>query len=122
MTDRPGQQAPVRRTLVVAGFPGDARRVLLRVDRLPGGAAPVDISGDRLQAPLELALIVERGDHHVPPLPPVGVVSIAPDDETADTVIPCVDPGHRTRLDPHVQRPGGRWLDAYARQRAPSGC
>ena len=36
MTDRPRHQAPVRRTLVIAGFPGDTGRVLLRVDRLPG--------------------------------------------------------------------------------------
>ncbi len=97
MTDRPGHQAPVRRTLVV--------------DRLPGSTAPVNVGRDRLQAPLELALIVERGDHDVPPLPPVRVVSIVPYDEPADTVIPRVDPGHRTRLDPQVQRPGSRYLD-----------
>jgi hypothetical protein len=111
MTDRPRHQAPVRRTLVVADFPGDTRHVLLRVDRLPGSAAPVKVSRGRLQAPLELALIVERGDHDVPPLPPVRVVSIVPYDEPADTVIPRIDPGHRTRLEPHVHRPGSRYLD-----------
>jgi hypothetical protein len=39
----------------------------------------------------------------MPPLSPVRVVSIVPHDEPADTVIPRVDPGHRTRLEPHVQ-------------------
>jgi hypothetical protein len=62
--------------------------------------------------PSEFRLIVERGHHHMPALPPFGVIAVMADDETRDAVIPRVNSRHKTRVKRAVslafryQRPG----------------
>jgi hypothetical protein len=45
-------------------------------DRFPGLPAALHLGLDSLDASLKLRLVVERGHHHMPPLPPFGVIAV----------------------------------------------
>ena len=89
-----GRAAPVPRLVHHAG------RVLTSVDRLARPPAPSKVRLDRLQQRPELGLAVERVDEDMAPLAPLRVIAVVPHDEPADAVVPHVDTGHGTRVEP----------------------
>src|SRR6516164_6534512 len=82
----------------------NSRGVLTRIDRLTGLPAAPDLRLHALHAGPELPLIVERRHHHMPPLPPLRVIAVMPDDEPLDAVVAGVNSRHNPNSKPGPSR------------------
>jgi|SRR5215813_3865518 len=111
--DRPHGQVPVRRPAQIPRLVHNPRGVLTRIDRLTALAAAFNPGPDPLDAGEKLRLVVERGHHHMPPLPPLRVMAVVAGDEALDRVVPGVHSRHRSTVSPAtgiitrgIRRPG----------------
>ena len=72
-----------------------------RVGRLSAFPARPDLASNARHAGVGFLLVVERGNHDMPPLPPLRVIAVMVDDEALDAVII----GIRARHSSTVPRP-----------------
>ena len=100
MPERPHNQVPVRRAAAISGLVHGSRRMLARIDRLTAVPAALDLVPHALHAGEKLHLVVERGHHHMPALPPLRVIAVMVGDEAPYVVVLGVNPRHRPRVIP----------------------
>jgi hypothetical protein len=100
MPDRAPHQVPVRSPAQIAGLVYDARGVLSGINALTAVAANLDLIPHSVQPGAKFRLVVERGNHHVPALPPLRVIAVMADDEALDAIVPRVNSRHSPRIVP----------------------
>ena len=87
MPDRTAKQVPVRGPAQIPRLVHTSRRVFTRIDRLTAFPAGLDLALNSAHAGAKFLLVVERGDHDMPPLAPLRVITVATDDEALDVVV-----------------------------------
>jgi len=97
MFGRPRQQVAVRRATEITRLVHNSGRMLPRIDTLSTLSALSDLGLDALHARKKLWLVVERGHHYMPPLPPRRVVAVVTDDKAPYAVVRRVNSGHRSK-------------------------
>ena len=80
-------------------------RMLPRIDTLFVLPALCDLGPDALYARKKLRLVVERGHHHMAPLPPRRVIAVVMDNKGPDTVVLRLNSAHGPRLTPGIVTP-----------------
>jgi hypothetical protein len=100
MFERPPYQVPVRRPAEITGLVHNSGRVLPRIDALSAFPALSDLGPDALDARKKLGFVVERGDHHMAPLPPRRVIAVVMDNKAPDAVVLRLNSGHRPKAKP----------------------
>ena len=78
----------------------NSRHMLTRIDGLTGILAAGDLRLHARHAAPELRLVIEHRHHHVPPLPPLRVITVVADDETPYVVVFGVNSRHSLRVTP----------------------
>jgi len=81
----------------------DSRHVLCRMDLFTAFPAGLDLGLNALHAGAVLLVVVECGDHNMPPFPPMRVITVVTDDETLDAVIFGVHARHSSTLTPAIR-------------------
>ena len=87
MPDRPRRQMPVCRTPQIPRLMHHSRHMLTRIVGLIALLAVADLRIDARHTGAKLRLVIERGHHHVPPLPPLRVIAVMAADETPYVVV-----------------------------------
>jgi len=82
----------------ITGLVDDYRRMFSRVDRLSAFPARPDPASNARHAGVGFLLVVERGNHDMPPLPPLRVIAVMADDEALDAVIFGVHVRHSSKV------------------------
>jgi hypothetical protein len=100
MFERPRQQVPVRRAPEITGLVHNSGRMLPRIDTLSAFPALSDLGPDALDARKKLRFVVERGHHHMSPLPPRRVIAVVMNDKAPHVVVLRVNSGHRPKAKP----------------------
>jgi len=100
MPDSPGNEVPVRRPAQIPRLVHNSRHMLTRIHGLTAVPAAPDLRMDARHARAKLRLIIERGHHQVPPLPPLRVIAVVADDETPNVVFFGVNSRHSLRVTP----------------------
>jgi hypothetical protein len=72
--------------------------VLTRIGRLSVVPAAAYFRPPVLEAGPEFRLMAERGHHHMPALPPFGVIAVMADDKSRAAVIPRINSRYRRRV------------------------
>jgi hypothetical protein len=98
MFDRAPQHVPVRRSAEITGLVDNSRRMLPSINVLFPLSALFDLDPDAFYARKKLRLVVERGHHHMAPLPPLRVIAVASNNKAPDTVVRRLNLAHRPRL------------------------
>jgi len=114
---RPHDQPPVRRATAIPGLAHDSRYMLARIDMLTAAPAALDLLPHVAYAGEELWLVVERGHHHMPPLPPLRVIAVMADNEAPHAVVLGVNSRHTQR----VSRPPGSVITVNGATRSRAG-
>jgi hypothetical protein len=65
-------------------------------------SALFDLDPDAFYARKKVRLVVERGHHHVAPLPPLRVIAVVSNNKAPDTVVRRLNLAHRPKANPHV--------------------
>jgi hypothetical protein len=105
MFERAPQQVPVRRPAEVTGLVYNSGRMLPRINTLFALPALCDLGPDALYARKKLRLVVERGHHHMAPLPPRRVIAVVTDNIAPDTVVLRLNSAHRPKAKPPASSP-----------------
>jgi hypothetical protein len=82
----------------ITGLVDDYRRMFSRVDRLSAFPARPDLASNARHAGVGFLLVVECGNHDMPPLPPLRVIAVMADDEALDAVIFGIHLGHSSTV------------------------
>jgi hypothetical protein len=76
--------------------------MLPRINMLSALPALCDLDPDALYARKKLRLVVERGHHHMAPLPPRSVIAVVTHNKAPDTVVLRLNSAHRPKANsPH---------------------
>jgi hypothetical protein len=73
------------------------------IDRLSAISAGLDLGLNARHAGAVFLLVVERGDHDMPPFPPLRVITVVADDEAPDAVIFGVHARHSPTVTPGIR-------------------
>jgi hypothetical protein len=102
MPDRTAKQVSVRCPAQIARLVHASRRVFTGIDRLTAFPAGADLVLNSVHAGAIFLLIVERGDHDMPPFPPPRVITVVTDDEALDVVVFGVYARHSQTVTPAI--------------------
>ena len=83
-------------------------RMLPKINTLFALPALFDLGPDSLYARKKLRLVVERGHHHMAPLPPRRIIAVVMDNKAPDTVVLRLNSAHgpkANRLHRHPKAP-----------------
>src|SRR5216683_2167690 len=105
MFERAPQQVPVRRPAEITGLVYNSGRMLPRINTLFAPPALCDLGPDALYARKKLRLVVERGHHHMAPLPPRRVKAVVTDNKAPDTVVLRLNSAHGPKANPRHRHP-----------------
>jgi hypothetical protein len=79
--------------------------MLPRINTLFALPALCDLGPGAFYACKKLRLVVERGHHHMAPLPPRRVIAVVMDNEAPDTVVIRLNSAHGPKANPRHRHP-----------------
>jgi hypothetical protein len=100
MFGRAPQQVPVRCTAEMTWLVHNSGRMLPRINTLSALSALCDLGPDALYANKKLPLVVERGHHHMAPLPPRHVIAVVMHNKAPDRVVLRLNSAHGPKANP----------------------